>query len=70
MRLRIGVEDDVRFGAYQRTTSNNLTKVIMKAVQALTTMLREEVAKKMIAFGASELLDPCMNDFEFQFDCL
>jgi hypothetical protein len=38
-------------------TSNNLTKVIMKAVQALTAMSREEVAKKMIAFGAGEFLD-------------
>jgi hypothetical protein len=38
-------------------TSNNLTKVIMKAVQALTAMSREEIAKKIIAFGAGEFLD-------------
>lgn len=37
-------------------TSNNLTKIIMKAVQALTTMSKE-VAKKMIVFGAGEFLD-------------
>jgi hypothetical protein len=50
-------------------TSNNLTKVIMKAVQVLTIMLKEEIAKRMIAFGTGEFLDSCMNDFEFQFDC-
>jgi hypothetical protein len=50
-------------------TSNNLTKVIMKAVQVLTIMLKEEIAKRMIAFGTGEFSDSCMNDFEFQFDC-
>ena len=47
------------------STSNNLTKIIMKAVQALTTLSREEVSKRMIVFGANEFLDPYMNDFEF-----
>jgi hypothetical protein len=35
-------------------TSNNLRKVIIKAVQWLTGMSREEVASKMMAFGAGK----------------
>jgi hypothetical protein len=48
-------------------TSNNVTKIIIKAIQALITMSREEVAKRMIAFGANEFLDPCKYDSKFQF---
>jgi hypothetical protein len=35
-------------------TSNNLMKVIMKAIQWLTSMSREEIASKMMAFGVGK----------------
>jgi hypothetical protein len=35
-------------------TSNNLTKIIMKAVQGLIGMTHEEIAVKMLAFGAGK----------------
>jgi hypothetical protein len=37
-------------------TSNNLTKVIMAAVQAVSRLKLEEIAKKMVCFEASNLL--------------
>jgi hypothetical protein len=33
-------------------TSNNLTKVIMKAVESVSCLSREQIGKKLMAFGA------------------
>jgi hypothetical protein len=32
-------------------TSNNLTKVIMKAVESVSCLSREQIGKKLMAFG-------------------
>jgi hypothetical protein len=40
-------------------TSNNLTKVIMKAVIDLTGMSREDTARQMLSFGAGRFHLPC-----------
>jgi hypothetical protein len=36
-------------------SSNNIIKIIMKAVSELTSMSRRDVAQKMLAFGAGKL---------------
>jgi hypothetical protein len=35
-------------------TSNNLTKGIMKAVQKVTGMSRDDIARRMLAFGGGK----------------
>jgi uncharacterized protein (UPF0303 family) len=36
-------------------SSNNIIKIIMKAVSELTSMSRRDVAQRMLAFGAGKL---------------